>query len=69
MGYKELSLVLSGEISLDSAIEKIKNAHRRLIRRQGNWFKEGDTRINWVTLDSQGIKSVWERIDDFRAQP
>ena len=66
MGYRELSLVLSGELSLDSAIEKIKNAHRRLIRRQRNWFKEEDTRINWVTLDSQGIDSVWERVEDFR---
>jgi tRNA dimethylallyltransferase len=69
MGYRELSLVLSGELSLDSAIEKIKIAHRRLIRRQGSWFKEGDTRINWITLDPQGINSIWERVEFFRDQP
>ena len=69
MGYRELSLVLSGELSLDSAIEKIMIAHRRLIRRQGSWFKEGDTRINWITLDPQGINSIWERVEFFRDQP
>lgn len=68
MGYRELGWVLSGDLSLDSAIERIKSAHHRLIRRQGSWFKEADSRIHWVILDSQGIRQALKWVRGFRNQ-
>lgn len=39
IGYKELFPYFSGEISLEEAVEKIKQNTRRFAKRQITWFK------------------------------
>lgn len=49
LGYKEIGLYLLGEITLEEAIELIKQRTRNYAKRQMTWFrKEPD--INWVDL-------------------
>jgi tRNA dimethylallyltransferase len=48
IGYRQLIDHLNGEMSLEQAIEEIKRATRLFVRRQANWFKPSDPRIQWV---------------------
>lgn len=48
IGYRQLIEHLRGEMSLDQAVEEIKRATRLFVRRQANWFKPSDPRIQWV---------------------
>lgn len=54
IGYKELAAYLSGNISLDEAIEKIKLESRRYAKRQLTWFRR-NKEINWVLLQKYYI--------------
>lgn len=48
IGYSEVIRHLDGELSLDEAKEHTKRATRRLARRQLQWFRRDDRRIQWV---------------------
>ena len=58
IGYRELASHLSGEISIDEAVDKIKQRNRRLVRGQGNWFKRSDTRIQWFDPSPSGYNAA-----------
>jgi len=50
IGYKEILEAVSGEITLNEAIEKIKMESRRLAKRQLTWFRR-DAEATWITWD------------------
>lgn len=50
IGYKEIIMYLDNEISLDQAIEKIKQGSRNYAKRQLTWFRR-DKRIKWINKD------------------
>jgi len=52
IGYKQISMFLKGELTLESAKEQIKFETHRFVRRQYNWFQLKDDRIKW--FDIQG---------------
>jgi tRNA dimethylallyltransferase len=47
IGYKEMVAYLNREMSLEEAASAIKFATHRYVRRQYNWFRLKDPRINW----------------------
>lgn len=47
-GYKELAQVISGNLSLEEAISKTQQAHRRYAKRQMTWFRSTDG-VEWVS--------------------
>ena len=47
VGYRDVAAYVQGSMTLDEAVERIKSATHRLIRRQAAWFKAGDARIAW----------------------
>ncbi len=50
IGYKEIIMYLEGDISLEDAIDKIKQGSRNYAKRQLTWFRR-DKRIKWVDKD------------------
>jgi tRNA dimethylallyltransferase len=48
IGYREVCEFLTGECSLESAIERTKTGTHRLARHQNSWFKRSDDRITWT---------------------
>lgn len=48
LGYKEIVMFLENEISLDVAIELIKQHSRNFAKRQLSWFRQ-ETNVNWFT--------------------
>ncbi len=67
LGYKEIVQALNGSISMDAAIEAIKQGSRHYAKRQLTWFRRDD-RVQWIeaankTLD-QIVDEMIERIDN-----
>lgn len=50
IGYKEILYYLDGEISLQKAIEMIKQGSRNYAKRQLTWFRK-DKRVKWIDKD------------------
>jgi len=50
IGYREVTLHLRGELTLDQARERTVVATRRFARRQDSWFRK-DPRIVWLRYD------------------
>lgn len=69
IGYKEWASYLVGETSQDEAIAAIKQATRRLAKRQLSWFLR-DKRIHWVTMEPSGTldSDAFERICELGRQ-
>lgn len=49
IGYKQIAMVIRGDIDLTTAIEQIKKETHRFARHQYAWFRPGDARIHWLT--------------------
>jgi len=50
IGYKEILYYLEGKISLDEAVEMIKQGSRNYAKRQLTWFRK-DSRVTWIDKD------------------
>ena len=48
VGYQELAAHLSGELSLEEAVQRIKFRTHGIARRQYSWFRLEDPRIRWL---------------------
>ena len=46
IGYKEMAAALAGEMTMDQAVERIKQGSRRYAKRQWTWFRH-DERVKW----------------------
>ncbi len=68
IGYKEIIMYLDGEISLERAVELIKQGSRNYAKRQLTWFKRDD-RIRWFDLDAYpDFKSLKEEVIEYVIQ-
>lgn len=60
IGYKELFPYLSGEMSLEEAIENLKRGTRRYAKRQLSWFRKNKN-INWLYIDRESSDSLLKK--------
>ena len=66
LGYREMAVYLSGDLSLEEAVERIKTATHRYARSQYAWFKLNDHRIHWLESDDEALSENASRlIEDF----
>ncbi len=49
IGYREIAAHLAGEMTFDEAVRRMRRSTRSFVRRQANWFREGDPAIRWFT--------------------
>lgn len=61
VGYKEMFNYLSGEWTLDFAVEKIKQNTRIYSRKQMTWFKR-DEEINWINLSETTTEEALKKV-------
>jgi len=54
IGYRQIFHYLDDKISLEEAIQSIKNESHRLVRMQCNWFSLQDERIKWFDITNPG---------------
>jgi tRNA dimethylallyltransferase len=58
IGYIEIISYLQGHISLEEAINLIQRNTRIFVRRQANWFKPNDPRINWFEVSDKTTAQI-----------
>ena len=54
IGYRQVGRVLQGERTLEEAVAEMRRLTRQFVRRQANWFKADDPRIEWNEV-SEGL--------------
>jgi tRNA dimethylallyltransferase len=62
LGYRHMAMYLSGEWSLDEAVELLKRDTRRYAKRQMTWFR-ADSEIEW--FETGEIDRMIDRIRFF----
>jgi tRNA dimethylallyltransferase len=65
IGYKQIALMLNGDLSEEEAVEQIKTETHRFIRHQYAWFKLTDPRIHWFDTGSEIDQEVIAVVADF----
>ena len=58
VGYPEVCRHLAGELNCVEAIAAVKQATRKLARRQQRWFRRHDERIHWLGQVEQALALV-----------
>jgi tRNA dimethylallyltransferase len=65
IGYKQIGLALTGENSIEDAIQEMRKLTRQFVRRQANWFKVDDPSIIWITVDDRVVAAVSQKVRSF----
>jgi tRNA dimethylallyltransferase len=58
IGYRQIASYARDEISLELAKAEIKRLTRQFVRRQANWFKSDDDRIQWFENSTEVIEEI-----------
>ena len=58
IGYRQLARYLRGDSSHEQVVAEIKRLSRQFVRRQANWFKSEDARIQWFTNQDTVIEQI-----------
>jgi len=66
IGYRQIGAYLRGEATLEADIQQIKFESHRFVRQQYNWFKLGDSRINWFDIrDPRALIKINALVEGF----
>ncbi len=57
IGYKQIGMLLKGQLSLATAVDKIKSETHRFVRQQYTWFQLRDDRIRWFDINIDSVDS------------
>ncbi len=72
IGYREMVSVIKGEMTMDQAILQMKKLTHRFVRRQANWFKEGDPAIHWIDFSENAVdtaQTIVQRRENWLRKP
>ena len=58
IGYRQIGKFLKGELTLQAAVQQIKNETHRFVRRQYAWFQTNDNRIHWFDIQNQPVSDI-----------
>lgn len=67
IGYKELFEYFNGNVSLNEAVEAVKQNSRRYAKRQLTWFRNRIEQVHWYDLvkEPDTIKNSYHEIEEF----
>lgn len=69
IGYQQVIQTIQGEIMMEEAVMLMKRLTRQYVRRQANWFKEEDERIQWFEAGSNTLEEMVIEIEHFLSTP
>jgi tRNA dimethylallyltransferase len=64
IGYPEIVRFIHGECTLEESISELKKRTRQFVRRQANWFKPQDERIQWFDVSSDQKDNILQFFRD-----
>ncbi len=65
IGYKQISMFLRGELTLEIAIQQIKFETHRFVRHQYAWFRLRDDRIRWFDVQDEIEPEITDSLAKF----
>ena len=65
IGYREIGQYLSGKMTPDAAVYKIKTGTHRFIRHQYAWFRLDDERIKWFDVEKAPESEINRTVAEF----
>jgi tRNA dimethylallyltransferase len=65
IGYRQIGMFIRGELTLESAVQRIKAETHRFIRHQYSWFRLKDDRIEWFDIQGKVDSQIAGRISRF----
>lgn len=65
IGYRQIAAHLTTGLPLEAAIDDTKRITKKFIRRQSNWFKLTDPRINWFDLSEDQSLEIEKAVKTF----
>jgi tRNA dimethylallyltransferase len=65
IGYKQIGMMLRGEINREEAIRQIKTDNHRFVRHQYAWFRLQDERIHWFNVQTEIEAAIGTLIADY----
>ncbi len=65
IGYRQIGYYIKGEITLEEAVQQVKNESHRLVRQQYNWFSLKNDKINWFDVDKEPYSAIKALITKF----
>jgi tRNA dimethylallyltransferase len=65
IGYREIGQYLSGGMTLEEAVYKIKTGTHRFIRHQYAWFRLKDERIKWFDIEKVNQGEIESAAEEF----
>jgi tRNA dimethylallyltransferase len=65
IGYRQVIEYLQGEIDLEEAVVLMKRITRQFVRRQANWFKIDDPKIQWFSAGPEVTDEMESAIQVF----
>ena len=69
IGYRQIGEAISGRMSLEEAVQRIKYETHRYIRQQNLWFRLKDNRIHWFNIDNEIEAEIRELVQKFLHTP
>jgi tRNA dimethylallyltransferase len=58
IGYRDCISVVKGQLTEEQAKVQMRRATRVFVRRQANWFKEGDASIHWFRVEETTVEEI-----------
>jgi tRNA dimethylallyltransferase len=65
IGYRQIGQYLQGEMTLETAVQKIKTETHRFIRHQYAWFRLTDERIHWFDIRTTQYSKIENELVGF----
>ena len=65
IGYRQIAAFVQGKITLEEAVQQVKNESHRLVRMQYNWFSPKDDRIHWFDADADPYMPIKTLVTGF----
>jgi tRNA dimethylallyltransferase len=69
IGYRQIGKYISGQMSLDEAVQQMKYETHRYIRQQYLWFRLKDDRIHWFNISNDIEADIMKLVADFLKKP
>jgi tRNA dimethylallyltransferase len=67
LGYGQIIEYLRGSLTMEECVAAIRQATRRLIRHQSNWFRPDDPQIHWIQAGAVAFEEASQLVAKFLA--
>jgi tRNA dimethylallyltransferase len=65
IGYRQIGQFIRGELTLKTAVQKIKTETHRFIRHQYAWFRTDDEKIRWFDITRTKDAEIERTLQEF----